>query len=137
MLRAALLLALAGCSTSSREPAQLPPPQSTLSLSLTGTPSPGQLFGFTVDGAQPGELIFVIVTDGAMGTDIGDCPPFLGGNCMDIAPGSLGYRVVAQGAADPNGSLEQLGPFQPGVPDGTYRVQAVTGGPSRGRRTRA
>ncbi len=125
-------LALGACTPQgeTRDLSQLAPPRDSLQLTLTGAPAAGQSFGWTVTGADPGEIVYLIVANGGSVPNLGACPAFLGGNCMDMRPGALGYTAAAYGPADAAGTWTLSAPFPAAVAPGIYQAQAVSTGPN-------
>lgn len=124
---ALLLSALLGCapeqSSSVAVDAAAPPGV----LTVTADPVLGSQITLTLTGATPGADYTFLVGNG--GVRPGGCPPMLGGACLGIAPGRLGYRVLGQGTVDGNGAASFVATIPATVRPGLYDFQAVLTAP--------
>ncbi|HMV70195.1 MAG TPA: hypothetical protein PKA64_25360 [Myxococcota bacterium] len=68
-----------------------PPLPTTLQVSMPSWVAAGHTLRLTASGATPGGMLYLVVSDGALGP--GACPPGLGGGCLDLTRGS-GYRRI-------------------------------------------
>jgi hypothetical protein len=129
MLRPLLMvcLVLGACqvedaaSLSAIDRAPLPQP---MTLDVTTPLRQGAPVQFEVRGATPGATVVIVRSDGGIGA--GDCPPVLGGQCLDIRPGTTGYIVTLSLRADAGGVATWSGtvPMAARV-GGTVAFQAV------------
>lgn len=99
-----------------------PPPPT---LTLLSSPAPGGPLDVRIDGAQPGAAWSMVVANGGIAPDAGVCPAALGGECLDIRPGSLGYRIIGTGTAPAGGVVSWSMTLPTTVPSGTYQLEAV------------
>ncbi len=95
-----LVLLLSCAIPETEQPPQLPPPALSLEMSaLAG----GTAVDITVSGASPGASVTLMRANGGEGA--GACPPFLGGLCLGMRPGSSGYVPTLTGTADAAGTV--------------------------------
>lgn len=140
-MRASLLMvfALVGCAgdlaTSSADtlPApvagQLPLPQP---MTLFVNPAPvaaGRWIDLTVAGATPGATVGLAVSNGVSGA--GACPGWIG-DCLDITPGTSGYRFIVLGTADAFGNVVASTTLPRTLAGGTWAFQALSNGGAGG-----
>ena len=100
------------------------PPRQTLVLTNLGVSERGQTFGWRVTGANPGQQVLVMAANGGIQPNGGTCASYLGGNCADILPGTLGYRLAAWGNADGTGTIERTQTLGTNIAPGDYQFQA-------------
>jgi hypothetical protein len=123
-----LLLLLTACAvdaTEAQQPnesliatAQAPLPQ-TMVLEDIGVVFAGTTVQLALTGATPGATLRLARTDGAFG--VGNCPPLLGGACLDITPGTTGYVLAGTAIADTTGAAS----FELTIPGGVTYAEAV------------
>jgi hypothetical protein len=127
-MTALLLAALLGCApddgASSLAAAEAAPPGV---LTVTPDPAVGSSIAITLTGATPGADYTFLVGNG--GVRPGSCPPILGGACLGIAPGPLGYRVLGRGVVDGTGGASFVATIPAQVRPGLYDFQAVLTAP--------
>lgn len=125
-MTALLLAALLGCAPDDALVAvdQAAPPGV---LTVTADPVVGSQIVLTLTGATPGANYTFLVGNG--GLRPGGCPPMLGGACLGIAPGRLGYRVLGQGTVDVAGAASFVATIPATVRPGVYDFQAVLTAP--------
>ncbi|MCB9682137.1 MAG: hypothetical protein H6733_11790 [Alphaproteobacteria bacterium] len=102
---------------------QLPLPQG---MSFFMDPSPlvaGRWIDLEVLGTAPGAVVGIAVSNGVAGT--GSCPTWLGG-CLDITPGTSGYRFIVLGTADALGRLEAHATLPRTLAAGPWSFQALS-----------
>jgi hypothetical protein len=87
----------------------LPVPQ-LITLTVAPVLTPGGQLDAIITGAPANAELLLIRSTGIVGP--GGCPPPLGGECLDITPGSSGYIVQARLQADPTGRAT----FSPTLP---------------------
>jgi hypothetical protein len=101
MHRSLLLLVAIACAPPelalTRSLDQAPLPQSMI-LSIANPLLPGVLLDALVTGAQPGDTILLVRSNGGLGA--GGCPSPLNGDCLDILRGTSGYIVQTTMTAD-------------------------------------
>jgi hypothetical protein len=116
------LLALwTGCAQVDTLPGLAPPP---VTLSATAAPQVGGSLEVELLGLPAGASWALVVADGGVGQ--GSCPAPLGGACMGMLPGGLGYRVIEQGVAA--GDVQWRATVPAAVAPGMYQLQAVVFG---------
>jgi hypothetical protein len=103
----------------------VPPPQSSLTLQTVANVTAGDPISFDVTGADPGARIDLVIGNGGESTDGGPCPSVLGGNCLDILPGTLGLRIFTNASADSSGNATIDLNVPPQARAGIYQFQAV------------
>ncbi|MCB9682135.1 MAG: PPC domain-containing protein [Alphaproteobacteria bacterium] len=137
------LVGLAGCDTAADLDAQhpealptpvagqLPLPQ-TLGLgSSLGADEfvAGKWIDLRVTGASPGATVGLAVSNGTIAA--GSCPAWIG-DCLDITPGTSGYRFVVLGTADGAGALAFNGTLPRTLAADDYVFQALSPDPTTG-----
>lgn len=122
-----LLSALLGCAP--EQPSSLAVDEAAPPgvLTVTADPVVGSQIALTLTGATPGADYTFLVGNG--GVRPGACPPVLGGACLGIAPGRLGYRVLGQGRVDGSGAASFVATIPATVRPGLYDFQAVLTAP--------
>lgn len=104
-MRPLLVLLAASCATATSSP--LPPPGQLPWLTLSPF-TPGADLTITVEGADPGETVYLLLGD-EEAVDGGPCPDALAGGCVDIRGNA---RLFLQATADADGVLSTtLGPI--------------------------
>lgn len=130
------VLGLAACQTEGLDQAQVLPadqaalPQ-TATLSITDPLVPGGAVAIGLTGGVPNARYTLVRSNGNIGA--GGCPPFLGGECVDITPGTSGYiptidlRTDAAGNASFSGTLPTTVPVGINLSFQAVHVQSATG----------
>ncbi len=120
-LHCLLALSVLACTEAELTPmaSQVPPPSSSLVLQMDPL-VPGASVAISVSGAAPGQLVEIVRSTGGLGA--GGCPPFLGGNCMDILPA---YTLTLSGVANSLGVASWVVPSFPALPPLDLYFQAV------------
>lgn len=127
-------LALTGCATDDAStnavdtmPVEVaaPPGAGGLFMDAFGALMSGGNIDFNISGAQPGEMVHVLL--GTSYSEGASCPPPLNGLCLDITLTSP-PKILFSIPADANGDVS-ISSGIPGIPDGTYGyLQAATTG---------
>ncbi|MCB9682136.1 MAG: PPC domain-containing protein [Alphaproteobacteria bacterium] len=137
------LVGLVGCDTAADLDAQhpealptpvagqLPLPQTMTAFGSAGVNQyvAGKWIDLSVLGAAPGATVGIAVSNGASGP--GDCPAWLG-DCLDITPGTSGYRFAVLGTADSSGDLYFHANLPRSFAAGSYVFQALSPDPVTG-----
>ncbi|MFT5460920.1 MAG: hypothetical protein ACI9K2_007441, partial [Myxococcota bacterium] len=105
-MRASILAILSGCAVLEPTPADWSvrpvhsPPPGGITLDV-GTMAPGHLARLVVDGAEPGETVFVLGS--TAGPGVGPCPAAMAGACVDLAGDA---RIIATGRVGADGRAQ-------------------------------